>query len=630
MQAVVLAGGRGSRLAADAAAPPKPLVELNGMSALDHALAQLAAAGVDEVLVLTGWRADELARAVGDGARFGLRARCIAEPSPLGTAGAVRAVRDQLRETFVVVYADVVFAVELEAMIALHRRSGAWATLAAHPNDHPFDSDRIVADRQGRIERIVRARANAEPDDGALCSAALYVMERRLVDEIPADGAHDFARDVFPALLARGRPLQVWRTAEYLKDMGTVERRDKVSQALARGIPERLRRRTPKPALVCDRDGVLVEDRPYISRGDELRLLPGAARALGRLNDAAVLAVCCTNQPVVARGELDEDGLHALHRRLEGLLGGDGAWLDAIFHCPHHPDRGFSGERAELKIACACRKPQPGMIYAAEAALGLDRARSLVVGDRTADLACARNAGMIGVGVLTGAACRDGRYPIAPETPLLPALADAVALMLDTAPSWSRILDAAPAARVFVVGGASRAGKTVAAAALRLALQARGRDVLHLSLDRFIQPAATRRPEARLRERLRHADAAAALARLVGGQTLLLPSYDPFTRAAAPAMTATLPPGRVLVVDGLLATALELPGALRVAVEAPAEARLARRRAFYAWKGLAGDALELAVSGAPGDDEDEAVVAALARADVRVRLAPSLALEEIR
>ena len=126
----------------------------------------------------------------------------------------------------------------------------------------------------------------------------------------------------------------------------------------------------------------------------------------------ASLAVCCTNQPVVARGALDEEGLHALHRLLEGTLGAEGAWLDAIFACVHHPDRGFAGERAELKIACRCRKPLPGLFHQAQAALGVDARASIAVGDRTTDLRAAEAAGMIAVGVLTGAACRDGKLPL--------------------------------------------------------------------------------------------------------------------------------------------------------------------------------------------------------------------------
>src|SRR6185295_7352999 len=125
MQAVVLAGGRGARLSPAELGPPKPLVPVNGLGAIDHALGQLAAHGVTDVLVLTGWRADELAAGLGDGSRFGLSVRCVAEPRPLGTAGAVRAVRAELEPTFLVVYADVIFDVDLAEMAQRHRSEGA-------------------------------------------------------------------------------------------------------------------------------------------------------------------------------------------------------------------------------------------------------------------------------------------------------------------------------------------------------------------------------------------------------------------------------------------------------------------------------------------------------------------------
>ena len=623
MQAIVLAGGKGTRLATSGDANPKVLAPLAGIATIEHVLAWLGREGVTEVLLCLAHRAEEIRRAV-DEVRAGLRVRVFVEGAPLGTAGAVKSRESELAETFFVVYGDVVADMDLARMLQRHSACGALATLAVHPNDHPYDSDRVVTDASGRVRRLVRKEERVGPEAGALANAALYVMSRALLDHIPADGApRDFARDVFPELALRGLPLFAYRTTEYIKDMGTPDRKARVERDLLHGLPSRMRLSSNRPALLTDRDGVLIADREHITRQEEILVLPGVATALRALNESLALAVCCTNQPVVARGGLTFEELHDLHTILEGELGREGGWIDAFYACPHHPERGFSGERSELKVACDCRKPLPGMLLRAVADLGIDRRASVFVGDRTIDLRAARAAGVLGVGVLTGTALRDGKFPIAPETPIVPTFADAVAFFLETVPSWKAGLEEPRRAEVVLIGGASRSGKTLAASALALALSAEGTPVLHVSLDRFIEPLAGRRPAASLEARTGMAAARAAVARLVRREPTYLPSYDPRRRTSAPGEIVTWARG-VLILEGILATTLDVPGALRIEIDAPVRALEQRRRAFYAWKGLAPTEIQATLD--ERADEDREVTAAMVaprqvyRADSRGRL----------
>jgi uridine kinase len=172
------------------------------------------------------------------------------------------------------------------------------------------------------------------------------------------------------------------------------------------------------------------------------------------------------------------------------------------------------------------------------------------------------------------------------------------------------------------IGGPSRAGKTVAAAALRLALQREGADVLHLSLDRFIRPRSERRAHDDVAGNTRFDETERAARALAAGRSVLVPGYDPRTRERAPGEVLQWNRRGVLILDGVLANALDLDGALHLALDADAETRAARRRAFYAWKGLAGEELARAVSGRP---DEEARVAELSR----LRLDGALRLEEV-
>ncbi len=146
-----------------------------------------------------------------------------------------------------------------------------------------------------------------------------------------------------------------------------------------------------RPACFLDRDGTVTEERGYASSADEIVLLPGAAAAIRQLNQAGLAAVLVTNQSGIGRGYFDQAALAAQHRRLTELLAAAGARLEGIYYCPHQPAAG-----------CACRKPAAGMLEQAARELGLDLARSWMIGDRLADIECGERGAAGGVLVLTG------------------------------------------------------------------------------------------------------------------------------------------------------------------------------------------------------------------------------------
>jgi histidinol-phosphate phosphatase family protein len=241
----------------------------------------------------------------------------------------------------------------------------------------------------------------------------------------------DFGRDLFPALLARGERLLGYNTPEYIKDIGTPGRYDRICLEYAAGVIQRSSLAVPQRAVFLDRDGTLVVDRDGMRSADDLELLPGAAAALRELNHHGWRTVLVTNQPVVAKGWCTEAEVERMHRKLETLLGREGAFLDRIYYCPHHPEAGFEGERRELKMACACRKPGTGMIVAARRDLHIDAGQSWLIGDTTTDMETARRAGLRGVLVRTGAGGKDGKYEVGSGREADNVL-DAVAHILET------------------------------------------------------------------------------------------------------------------------------------------------------------------------------------------------------
>jgi D-glycero-D-manno-heptose 1,7-bisphosphate phosphatase len=145
----------------------------------------------------------------------------------------------------------------------------------------------------------------------------------------------------------------------------------------------------PRRAVFLDRDGVVVEDVGYLRSPDQLRLLPGAAEAIRRLREAGYLAIVVTNQSGVARGYFGEEDVRRAHAALEEMLRAAGTKLDAIYYCPHHPTEG----EPPYRVACSCRKPEPGMLLQAAADLGIDLKASALIGDKPSDVEAAHRAG---------------------------------------------------------------------------------------------------------------------------------------------------------------------------------------------------------------------------------------------
>jgi histidinol-phosphate phosphatase family protein len=421
-RAVILAGGKGTRLAARLNGLPKPLVEVAGVPLLERQLLHCKAAGIRSVLVLVNHLADRIAEFCRAKNNFGLDLSLVDDGEPRGTAGAVLAALPALAadDDLLIVYGDILFNADLERFYAAHARCGADASLFLHPNDHPQDSDLVLTNEENFIIRFLPYPHPPGAEYPNLVNAALYLVRRAALEPWRALGegsprALDFVGELFPAMLEAGQKLYGYTSPEYVKDVGTPERLDAAEADVASGRFAGGTLRVARQAVFLDRDGTLNEDRGYISRPDLLTLLPGVSRAVRRLNRAGLPAVLVTNQPVVARGECTEEELRVVHTRLEHLLGLEGAYLDRIYYCPHHPDKGFAGERPELKIACECRKPGIGMLLRAAEEMRIDLNRSWLVGDRTVDVQCARNAGARAILVGAGAAGENRAYDVSPD-----------------------------------------------------------------------------------------------------------------------------------------------------------------------------------------------------------------------
>jgi histidinol-phosphate phosphatase family protein len=413
-QIVVLAGGKGTRLASVTGGLPKPLVPINGIAVLERILRHAEKACFEEAVVLLGSQADLIERSLRTGSHK-IALRIVRESMPLGTAGAVLSAFELLRENFLVVYADVLMDIDLVRFCNFHAARVADVTLFCHPNDHPGDSDLVDVDEGGRICQFFPHPHSENLATRNLVNAALYCIRK---SSLAAWRAHepplDFARELFPSMLERGARMHGYLSREYIKDMGTPERLSRVERDLEAGLVANSRMDRSIPAVFFDRDGVVNVERGHIASENDVELYPGVAEALKLLKDAGYLCVVVTNQPVVARGECSMGTLQRIHGRIDMLLGRSGAYFDAWYVCPHHPDRGFPSEIENLKISCNCRKPATGLLEQCQKDLNVNLESSWVIGDQTRDIQMAKNAGLRSILVTTGFAGKDGKYNIQP------------------------------------------------------------------------------------------------------------------------------------------------------------------------------------------------------------------------
>jgi D,D-heptose 1,7-bisphosphate phosphatase len=189
------------------------------------------------------------------------------------------------------------------------------------------------------------------------------------------------------------RGIYAYNTPEYIKDVGTPGRYAGVLSDLENGFVRRRNLSNPQRAVFLDRDGTINISKGFITRPEEFELTEGAAEAIRKINLAGYLAIVITNQPVIARGEASLEDLELIHNKMEAELGRAGAFVDDIFFCPHHPDRGYPGERSEYKIDCDCRKPKPGLILRAAKQYNIDLSQSYMAGDDARDVEAAKAAG---------------------------------------------------------------------------------------------------------------------------------------------------------------------------------------------------------------------------------------------
>ena len=247
--------------------------------------------------------------------------------------------------------ADAVFDVDFNRMVKCHRQKGALVTLFTHPNSHPYDSGLIIADKSGEVKQWLTKEESRPKYYKNRVNAGLHVISPKALEMSGIDKSSigkekdgkivkvDLDRQILKPLCSTGK-IFCYDSPEYVKDMGTPDRYYSVCEDFKKGVVSAKNLSNKQKAIFLDRDGTINKYVGFLRNIDEFELLPEVSEAIRMINTSGYLAIVVTNQPVIARGEVTFEELDNIHCKMETLLGKDGAYIDGLYFCPHHPHKG--------------------------------------------------------------------------------------------------------------------------------------------------------------------------------------------------------------------------------------------------------------------------------------------------
>ena len=376
-QAIILAGGRGTRLGERTSCLPKPMLPAGDRPFLETVVRHLAFFNLRKILLVTGYLSDAIERHFGDGSKWGVRIDYARERELAGTGGFLRLFTEMLDDRFLLLNGDTLFDINILDLAACQSNRGTLCAMALRRVE---DTARYGA-VQVEGERVTGFSEKARGSAGVI-NGGIYVLDRRAA-EYATSVPCSLEKDLLPRMVADGRVCGRVYDGFFI-DIGIPS----TLESAQRSVPAWWR----KPIAFLDRDGVINKDRGYTHAPEQFEWIDGAPEAIRLLNEAGYRVVAVTNQAGIARGYYDEDTFHRFMDWIHDALQPYGARIDAVYYCPHHPTEG----QGKYRTACDCRKPAPGLLQQALADFEPDPNGCFLIGDKASDLQAAESAGIKG------------------------------------------------------------------------------------------------------------------------------------------------------------------------------------------------------------------------------------------
>lgn len=416
MKTVIIAGGEGTRLKNLTKKVPKSLVNINKKTLLEYQIDILKKNGLKDILIIINHLGHKIKELLGDGKKYEVKITYFKEQKRLGTAGGIKEIEKLFKNDFLLFYGDILLNIDLKKYINQHKKNKEKnkqyiGTLVTHPNNHPYDSDLIDTDEKNIIKNILFKPHPANLLYKNIVNAGIYILSPKIFNYIKKGKESDFGKNVFPSILKRKTHyLYSYNTPEYIKDIGTPDRLEEAQKDILDKSYFKQVLSKKRPAIFLDRDGTINHEKKRLCNWKNFHLIKDSEKAIKAINKSNYYAIVITNQPIIAKGLCNIKDVLKIHKKMETDLGNNGTKLDAIYFCPHHPEKGFKGENKKYKRDCACRKPKTGLIKQATKDFNIDLENSYLIGDSIIDALTAKRAKIKFIGVKTGHACKKNKF----------------------------------------------------------------------------------------------------------------------------------------------------------------------------------------------------------------------------
>jgi len=360
-QAVILAGGRGSRMRPITDDRPKPMVPVLGRPFLEYQIEQLRDQGFERVLMLLGYLPEVIQAHFGDGRRWGISIEYAITPPEQLTSGRVAAARAAIEPCFLLLYCDNYWPMKMDRLWARFCEAGKPGLITVYSNKDDYSRGCVALDSRNDVRIFDRSRTAP----GLRGVEISYAIITDLCLELLPESDALFEEAIYTPLAQQGR-LTAYVTDHRYYSIGSLDRLPATDAFMRR-----------EPSVILDRDGVLNRKPPraqYVRNWNEWEWCPGSLEALRLLKQAGYRTIIASNQPGIGRGLMTEDDLEAVHSRMKREVVQAGGRVDGIYYCPHDWDEG-----------CDCRKPKPGLLYQAQKDFHLDLTRTPFIGDDERD-----------------------------------------------------------------------------------------------------------------------------------------------------------------------------------------------------------------------------------------------------
>lgn len=369
-QAVILAGGMGTRLKPFTDTNPKPMYPIEGKPFIEYLIRQVKDFGINKILLLLGYMPEKIKNYLGDGSQYGLEIVYDVTPVEYDTGARILNAKDKIEDIFLLMYCDNYCPVSYEQLVRDFNKNDALLQVSVYKNADLYTKNNMRISADGLVEVYDKKRVT-ENLQGVDIGYAL--VDKKVLELMPPVN-DNFEKNVYPELVEQKRMYATVTEHRYYS-VGSFERIELTKAFFSK-----------RKYIFLDRDGTLNVRPPracYIERPKDFVWLDGAKEAVKMLKDAGYFIILISNQPGIARGNLTEDTLLQIHEKMQNDLAKIGVGIDRIYYCPHNWDEG-----------CECRKPKPGMFYMAQKEYSIDLTKCYMIGDDERDMEAGQAAGL--------------------------------------------------------------------------------------------------------------------------------------------------------------------------------------------------------------------------------------------